>query len=1206
MTSDITRNTFDARRTYRAVVMQQGRVTIDADMNEAQTIHSEALRETTRDVVGVVGTPDDGYRVTVIDSDFSIGAGTMYVDGLRLTLENDIRYGAQKQFEWYDSAADPDWIDPGQLGAASSEAVRLHLREYNVSAVEDTTLREVALGGPDTAQRKRIVQHIVRLPAAGDDCGTAFENTVKLLSARGITFDPATMRLMGDARLRVGFTSLDTDPDPCDPEAQGGYLGSENQHIRVAVSGYDAGTGTVRIAWGYDNASYLYRAIRNGTVLTLAAQPVDAYHQPRANQAVEVLLPAVDLGNGDYIAAYRGEFRHLATAYQPDAMTIQLDATLPAQYDDQPVLLVRVWEEEFEVQPDTEVQLGTTGLTVRIRTEGDGYPLGAYWSFAVRPIEPTRIYPQRYVDAFQAPEGPREWTIPLAVVHRSDNGQAVVEDCREVFDNLVELTKRRGSGCCTVTVTPNDTRDLQTILDAASRLQGQKVTVCLQPGVYLLRRPLRLTRRHSNLIIEACHGGAVLRIAPERERERIFLQGMIQMLRADNVTLHGLVFEVPQIGFAEAGARVAGQTLSKLGKAGYSIARRLRIGIAVRPMNCAGLTITECEFRFTPLQEEQALGVGVFASGEAFGVRIERNSFVTETNSVRRLVEDKLTRLGIPAGEEYTAAVERGGMKFVASVRERIIDSLNTSERESLLRLGDNVVINRIDSYLSDERVGSNPPEPQPRAIQTMTLGYVLMPSVRVRGEITGKAPQVEGSVVGASIDNAAFIDNTFERMTAAGVIIAKAGSMRIENNTIRRGYAGFYIAAPEFFALLVLRGAETTQNWRELFAKYVTDAAAGTDTANLALIQFGVMILAADPVLQVLRVLLQGFPLPRVFGRSMAQRITKEEYDEAQPQESENFTRAFFSGRVQADTQPQEGVEPISKGVRDTAETISRQIRANQREVIGGAITNVDVSMMRLQRQFYQIEGNTLFAPFTLHVNNNDIDLAAELGASGPALVALGEIPARKLGRAVQVLGEADVQENSGVSTAADLFEVLSREEERLRLEREAQERRQDLDATLHMTGNKLRNSANLAPCVTVMLFEVCAITGNTIFNEAATPNPLLAGLLTLPTTQFGTQSGAQSAATLALALQRGQRFTLSLLLVPSVQGAKMALLEIVRQQAANNPELLQAVQTILNNAPAITAITGNVLWGMSTLSYVYRAMPAPFNTWVPFNSQI
>ena len=59
MKGDYTRSTFSPTKRYTSVRMQQGRVPLDADWNEAQDI-SKHLAETARtDIIGRCGFPED-------------------------------------------------------------------------------------------------------------------------------------------------------------------------------------------------------------------------------------------------------------------------------------------------------------------------------------------------------------------------------------------------------------------------------------------------------------------------------------------------------------------------------------------------------------------------------------------------------------------------------------------------------------------------------------------------------------------------------------------------------------------------------------------------------------------------------------------------------------------------------------------------------------------------------------------------------------------------------------------------------------------------------------------------------------------------------------------------------------------------------------------------------------------------------------------
>ena len=101
---------------------------------------------------------------------FTIGKGTLYLGGERLDLDEQVHYSAQP--DWLDHSTDPLWKAPGVRHErdARHELVYLLASEQEVSAVEDPALADVALGGPDTMQRLRILQHFVRCPSESGSC----------------------------------------------------------------------------------------------------------------------------------------------------------------------------------------------------------------------------------------------------------------------------------------------------------------------------------------------------------------------------------------------------------------------------------------------------------------------------------------------------------------------------------------------------------------------------------------------------------------------------------------------------------------------------------------------------------------------------------------------------------------------------------------------------------------------------------------------------------------------------------------------------------------------------------------------------------------------------------------------------------------------------------------------------------------------------
>jgi len=504
MGSDRARVTYDPRQQYRSVVMQQGRVTLEADWNEAEMIAGEGERLETLDIVGPSGTPDNGYEIILptpsSSYNFSVGGGTMYVGGIRASLAEAIDYSSQPDWLNYNDSPDPqdlsddaeDWVSPtspapvfpsgstikGAQGAAD-EFVYLYLREQEVSAVEDPDLADVALGGPDTAARTRLIQHIVRVGCQGTDCMTGLNAAEGQWASQGLHFNSSTMRLESQDTLLVSFSNQGQST-PCQPQAQGGYLDPDNQLIRVQISGTDPITGNPTFLWGFDNASFLYRISVTNTdpvSLKLASAPVDTNHQPASGQTVEILRAAAELANGGYVAALSGFPVTLNPSYDQDTQSITLPngVSLPPEYLDSTLsppapLFLRVWQNQVVFTPGVPIALGDTGVLVTLET-GQTFHVGDYWQFAVRPSTPQSVYPERYQQFAQPPEGPRLWACPLGVIAWNNGQGTLASDCRNQFCNLVGLTKKQ-PGCCQITVSPQDLvagKTLQNYVNEASR-----------------------------------------------------------------------------------------------------------------------------------------------------------------------------------------------------------------------------------------------------------------------------------------------------------------------------------------------------------------------------------------------------------------------------------------------------------------------------------------------------------------------------------------------------------------------------------------------------------------------------------------------------------------------------------------------------------------------------------------------------------------
>ena len=68
MSGDFSRRTFDPAKLYTGVLMQQGRVQLDADWNEQVAIGLHQLRALARDLIGTDGGPKDraGFKICLL------------------------------------------------------------------------------------------------------------------------------------------------------------------------------------------------------------------------------------------------------------------------------------------------------------------------------------------------------------------------------------------------------------------------------------------------------------------------------------------------------------------------------------------------------------------------------------------------------------------------------------------------------------------------------------------------------------------------------------------------------------------------------------------------------------------------------------------------------------------------------------------------------------------------------------------------------------------------------------------------------------------------------------------------------------------------------------------------------------------------------------------------------------------------------------
>ncbi len=784
MGSDRARVSFDPSRHWRRVIAQQGRVSLEADLNEASDIEADIGRLTALDVVGPFGTPDGGFGVTAVPrtdgpagstpGDLTIGAGTLYLGGERLSLDNAVTYSAQP--DWLDHSGDPLYSAPAVPADTGNELVYLLATEQEVSAVEDPALADVALGGPDTAQRLRILQRVARTPTGSAVCSDAWTQLGAAWEAQGCAFDPATMELASTTRLLVTFPSEPAAPTPCQPVATGGYVGAENQLYRVVVT--DVANGVPTIVWGPDDASFLYRvtaatydATTTTTTVTLASKPVDSFHWPQKGQVVELLRDAAELTSTDYIASAAGYVTPLSANYDADRNTLALQGEPPPGYLDAstPQLYVRVWQGMETAPSGVATPLGDTGVAVTLTSPGGVFHAGDFWRFALRPIKPSLVYPARYLESAQPPDGPRTWAGPLAVVAWA-GGVPAVTACVPGFDSLVG--SRQGSGgCCTVEISPSDVGGGAGLPAFVARYAGKgPTTICFAEGTYTLAAPLVLGPEHDGLRLRGCETGVVL-AGPTQPGPPLTL-GLIAIEGASDVTMSGFTIEVPAVPFTAAPGTFAGvadqnQALME------AYASQLDVAIGVSIDGATNLSVDNCSFAFPELGGRSRFAAGIYATATVEGLSVTGCSF-GQPDAPATVAFGDLTR-GTASEPPYDLTC---GIVQVPTPAPA--PGATPTPRS-------NVAARPIARDRSAHLAGVNPAGTVAGGVAGTVAGGVV------------RAPATDPTSPGIAIPvlhDAAVESCLFDGLSVPVLILGHVGTCRLDRNSIRNCYAGVWIAS--------------------------------------------------------------------------------------------------------------------------------------------------------------------------------------------------------------------------------------------------------------------------------------------------------------------------------------------------------------------------------------------------------------------------
>ncbi|HEV2777794.1 MAG TPA: DUF6519 domain-containing protein [Actinophytocola sp.] len=448
MQADFSRDTFDPAKHFSAVLSQQGRVQLDADLNEQAAILLHQLRTAVADVVGPAGAPAaaPGFEITQIPGkvvDLGISPGRIYVDGILVENGDPTTYWTQP-----DGHLDPDNADDKLPDGP--HLVYLRVWERLVTAMQDPAIREVALGdpGPDTAARAKVVWQVAALPVQArtvQDARTEFGNWLQTTRPTGM--------LMADAKRPTEATD-----DPCHLPPDARFRGPENQLYRIEVhtggpawpsTGPQAPTrrrGRASAAsvagatfkWSRENASVVF-AIESiaGAVVRLAGLGRDGKLGLEVGDRVEIVDDTVTArAAGDVVLAdppVAAPRLWRVQTIDPADRTVTLDGEVDGPVGGNPLL--RRWDHASTPIGAPPANLAEDGAIpirenewidledgVRVRFEAPAevkgtYRRGDYWLIPARTAIGDVLWPESGTGPLaRAPHGVRYHHAPLAFV----------------------------------------------------------------------------------------------------------------------------------------------------------------------------------------------------------------------------------------------------------------------------------------------------------------------------------------------------------------------------------------------------------------------------------------------------------------------------------------------------------------------------------------------------------------------------------------------------------------------------------------------------------------------------------------------------------------------------------------------------------------------------------------------------------------------
>ena len=426
MKGDFSRITFDPTKHYSRVLMQQGRVQLDADWNEQVAIILHRLETMAEDLIGPLGGgPRDkgGFEIESAGDDFKISKGRYYVGGM-LCENDDNKYTYKKQL-----LGEPDFeLDTDYL-------VYLDAWEQYVTVLDDPNIREKALGGADTAGRSSIVWSVRTQELKFPDKTLSQpvwikENWEKLIAP---VISPPNRGMLKVAREQ----SHHDNDSPCIVSPTSRFRGLENQLYRIEI--HSGGEASSKEVSRKDGATFKWSR-ENGSVILPVASAVGQ----------KITLDSLSgysttgLKVGDWVELM--EKAH--TESTKPGRLLQITAIGQAKFEitvNEPVqtgrTYLRRWESaETKIFEDDRLFTLEDGIQIRFQASQpqNKYRTGDYWCIPARTAdEGTILGPKDPAP----PDGVIHHYSPLGSLRKHALGKLNVIPCTVKFDPMIMIGK---------------------------------------------------------------------------------------------------------------------------------------------------------------------------------------------------------------------------------------------------------------------------------------------------------------------------------------------------------------------------------------------------------------------------------------------------------------------------------------------------------------------------------------------------------------------------------------------------------------------------------------------------------------------------------------------------------------------------------------------------------------------------------------------